>query len=56
MPDKFLRPLRGYRDINLQEFTMSSNYNSLQVSASQRLTSGLQFRTGMFNAWNHTYT
>jgi hypothetical protein len=43
LPDNFLRPIKGYGDINLQEFAATSNYNSLQVAANRRYTRGLQF-------------
>jgi len=39
----FLRPLRGYNNINFREWASSSNYHSLQVSATRRFTRGLQF-------------
>jgi hypothetical protein len=41
--DNFLRPIKGYGDINLQEFTATSNYNALQVAANRRLVRGFQF-------------
>lgn len=43
LPDNFLRPYYGFGDINLQEFSGTSNYNSLQVSVNRRFTRGLQF-------------
>lgn len=43
LPDNFLRPYRGFGDINLQEFAYTSNYNSLQVAVNRRFTRGLQF-------------
>jgi hypothetical protein len=43
LPDNFLRPIKGYGDINLQEFSATSNYNSLQLSANRRFVKGLQF-------------
>jgi hypothetical protein len=52
LTDDFLRPVRGYSDIVLQEFTATSNYNALQVSANRRFTSGLQF--GVAYTWSKT--
>ncbi len=43
LPDNFFRPIKGFADINLQEFSATSNYNSLQVSANRRYTRGFQF-------------
>jgi len=43
LPDNFLRPIKGYGDINLQEFTATSNYNSLQIAANRRYTHGFRF-------------
>ncbi len=39
----FLRPLRGYNNINFREWASSSNYHSLQVSAIRRFTRGIQY-------------
>jgi hypothetical protein len=33
----YLRPYRGYGDINMQEFSATSNYNSLQVKADRTI-------------------
>ena len=41
--DNFLRPYRGYGDINMVTWGGTSNYNSLQVQASRRYTSGFQY-------------
>jgi hypothetical protein len=43
LADNFLRPFRGYGDINLVTWGGTSNYNSLQIQASRRYTSGLQY-------------
>jgi hypothetical protein len=43
LPDNFLRPYKGYGDLNVYENSGSSNYNSLQVSVNRRYTRGLQF-------------
>ena len=39
----FLRPYRGYGDINLVMYSGTSNYNGLQVQLNRRYTRGLQF-------------
>lgn len=38
----FLRPIAGFNDISFQEYASSSNYHSLQVSATRRYTRNLQ--------------
>jgi hypothetical protein len=43
LPDNFLRPIKGFGNIDLQEFAATSNYNALQISANRRFTRGLQF-------------
>ncbi|PWT95000.1 MAG: hypothetical protein C5B55_01860, partial [Blastocatellia bacterium] len=40
--DDFLRPYRGYGDINMVTWGGTSNYNSLQVQANRRYTRGFQ--------------
>jgi len=40
--DEFLRPYRGYGDINMVTWGGTSNYNSLQVQANRRYTKGFQ--------------
>ena len=42
LPDNFLRPYRGYGNINSRENIGSSNYHSLQITANRRFTRGLQ--------------
>jgi hypothetical protein len=39
----FLRPFRGYADINLVTWSGTSNYNSLQVQVNRRYTQGFQY-------------
>jgi len=39
----FLRPYRGYGDINLVLYSGTSNYNGLQVQLNRRYTRGFQF-------------
>jgi hypothetical protein len=40
--DDFLRPYKGYGDINMVTWGGTSNYNSLQVQANRRYTRGFQ--------------
>ncbi len=42
LPDAFLRPYRGYGDIQMVTWAGTSNYNSLQVQANRRYTRGFQ--------------
>ena len=42
LPDAFLRPYRGYGDIQMVTWGGTSNYNSLQVQANRRYTRGFQ--------------
>ena len=39
----FLRPYRGYGDINMVMYSGTSNYNSLQVQVNRRYTRGFQY-------------
>jgi len=50
LPDNFLRPYKGYADINLIEFASNSNYHSLQVQANRRFTANLAF--GLSYTWS----
>ena len=43
LPANFLRPLKGYGDIQYMEFNSNSNYNALQTHLSKRLSSHLTF-------------
>lgn len=43
LPDNFLRPIRGFSDINIDSYSGSSNYHSLQVQANRRYSHGIQF-------------
>ncbi|MBM3783521.1 MAG: carboxypeptidase regulatory-like domain-containing protein [Acidobacteria bacterium] len=43
LPQAFLRPLRGYNNVNFREWASSSNYHSMQVQANRRFSAGLQF-------------
>jgi hypothetical protein len=54
LQDNFLRPYSGYGDINRVEFGGTSNYHSLQVSASRRFAKGLQF--GAAYTWSKVLT
>jgi hypothetical protein len=50
LTDNFLRPYKGYGDINLIEFASNSNYHSLQVQANRRVTTNLAF--GLSYTWS----
>lgn len=41
--DNFLRPFRGYGDINVTSWSGNSNYNALQVQVNRRYTRGFQY-------------
>jgi hypothetical protein len=41
--DNFLRPYRGYGDINMVMWSGTSNYNALQVQLNRRYTRGFQY-------------
>ena len=43
LPDNFFRPYPGYGNLNMTQWTGTSNYNALQFSANRRYTRGLQF-------------
>ncbi len=43
LPTPFLRPMKGYENVDFREFAASSNYHSLQVSANRRFSRGLQY-------------
>lgn len=43
LPDNFLRPYLGLGSINVRSFGGNSNYNSLQVVATRRMSKGIQF-------------
>ncbi|HMF75387.1 MAG TPA: carboxypeptidase regulatory-like domain-containing protein [Bryobacteraceae bacterium] len=50
----FLRPMRGYGQINLYESAATANYNSLQISLNKRATTGLFF--GLAYTWSKALT
>src|SRR5262249_40424277 len=54
LQDNFLRPYRGYGNINKREFTGTSNYHSLQFSVNRRFSKGLQF--GAAYTWSKILT
>jgi hypothetical protein len=54
LADNFFRPYRGYGNINQREFTGTSNYHALQVSASRRFAKGVQF--GVAYTWSKVLT
>lgn len=43
LPANFLRPYKGYDDIQYWRWDGNSNYNSLQISANRRFAKGIQF-------------
>jgi hypothetical protein len=43
LPVNFLRPFRGYGDIQYLEFASSSNYHSMQTQVNKRFSRSLQF-------------
>jgi hypothetical protein len=49
----FLRPYRGYADINVVTWSGTSKYNSLQIQANRRYTSGFQF--GLAYTYSKSY-
>jgi len=50
LPDNFLRPYKGYGDINYIEFASNSNYHALQVQANRRVSTSLAF--GLSYTWS----
>jgi hypothetical protein len=43
LPASFLRPMRGYGNVNMSEWNATSSYHSLQVQANRRFARGVQF-------------
>jgi hypothetical protein len=56
LPDNFFRPYPGLGTINMQYFNLTSNYNSLQVSATRRFNRGLEFGLAWTYSKNMDYT
>ena len=50
LPDNFLRPIKGYGDIQLIESGGNSNYHSMQVQLNRRFSSSLSF--GVSYTWS----
>ncbi len=50
LPDNFFRPYPGFGTINMQNFNLTSNYNSLQARLSRRFSNGLEF--GVSYTWS----
>jgi len=50
LPDNFFRPYPGFGTINMQNFNLTSNYNSLQARLSRRFANGLEF--GISYTWS----
>lgn len=53
LPLNFLRPYPGFAEVNYREFTGSSNYHSLQVSAARRLSAGVSFQAAY--TWSRAF-
>ena len=51
--DDFLRPFRGYTDINRVEWGGTSNYNSLQVQVNRRYANNFQY--GLAYTWSKSF-
>jgi hypothetical protein len=49
----FLRPYRGYADINMVEWAGTSNYNALQVQVNRRYAKGFQY--GLAYTWARSF-
>ncbi len=50
LPDNFLRPYKGYGDINYIEFSSNSNYHALQTSINRRFSNSFSF--GVAYTWS----
>jgi hypothetical protein len=50
LPDNFLRPYKGYGDINYLEFASNSNYHALQLQANRRVSTSVAF--GVAYTWS----
>ena len=50
LPSNFLRPYPGYADVNVREFSSTSNYHSLQVQVNRRYARALQY--GLSWTWS----
>ena len=48
--DNFFRPIPGYGDITLREYTSTSNYNALQAAVNRRFSKNLEF--GVSYTWS----
>jgi hypothetical protein len=54
LPDNFLRPIKGYADIQLIETGGNSNYHSMQVQLNRRFSTSLSF--GVSYTWSKAMT
>ncbi len=54
LPDNFLRPIKGFADIQLIETGGNSNYHSMQVQLNRRFSSSLSF--GVSYTWSKAMT
>ncbi|HEY4356572.1 MAG TPA: TonB-dependent receptor [Acidobacteriaceae bacterium] len=52
LPDNFFRPYPGFNGINMQNFNLTSNYNSLQVRLTRRFYRGLE--VGAAYTWSRS--
>lgn len=52
LPDAFLRPIAGYNGVSINENNSSSNYHSLQVTASRRFVKNVEM--GLAWTWSKT--
>ncbi|HEY6376026.1 MAG TPA: TonB-dependent receptor [Edaphobacter sp.] len=52
LPDNFFRPYPGFGTINMQDFNLTSNYNSLQTRLTRRFSKGLEF--GASYTWSRS--
>ena len=48
--DNFFRPIPGYANVDLREYTSTSNYNSLQATVNRRFSKSLEF--GVSYTWS----
>jgi hypothetical protein len=56
LSDNFFRPYAGLGSINMQNFNLTANYNSLQVSATRRFRNGFEFGAAWTYSRNMDYS
>ncbi len=54
MPDAFLRPITGFNDINIEDATGHSRYDSLQMQVTRRFTGSFEMATSY--TWARGYS